>query len=701
MQNFEIHFSYPWLLLLLVAAVVLTLIPYFRLAKRYRRTRNRITSIVLHLIVMVLAIHYQIPNEQNELILLVDVSETEERSKEQREELIQILLNDCEKSDVKVGIVTFGFDQEYALPLTYELEDAYDTYLEANLPDTSATNIAAALEYAKGLFENPETAKIVLITDGKETDEEATSVIGGISAQGTKVDVAYVGSSYEGNDVQLIGVELPDYHVNVNEECLIKISVQSDVSTTATIELYDNDEVNAETGAQTVNINAGTQTITFKHTFTSEGIHELKFKISLDGDLLQENNVYSSYLYLEVFNDILVLERRAGESVGIETVLNLNNDLPYHLDVKAVTDDEVPMTIDQLRLYDQVILNNIANKDLPDGFDILLQEYVSVYGGGLFTVGGNDDLGAANAYNRQDMYNTLYQEMLPVQAINYTPPVGVMVIIDRSGSMGGSDNYGQSKLDWAKAGAVACLNALSERDYIGVMTLDNEQSTVLEMTPRTQGTKIREAINSIEDTSGGTVFPEAIQGAGIALRALGDKVARKHIILVTDGEVGDDQAEAYEGYIQAFYETDGITLSVVGVDMVKGSTAYEKMQHAAVDLGHGRVYAVKASELLDTMRDDLNAPEIEEVNYEEFKPIVNDLSSSLVQGLERGEEWERNRLNVTLDGFYGVKVKADAELILTGDYQVPLYAQWKYGQGMVGSFMCDLGGVWSSEFINN
>lgn len=67
-----------WWLLLLIPAVVLTLIPYFRLSKKYRRTRNRIISIILHLTAMTLAIFvlagiqftYQDNNLENEIILL-------------------------------------------------------------------------------------------------------------------------------------------------------------------------------------------------------------------------------------------------------------------------------------------------------------------------------------------------------------------------------------------------------------------------------------------------------------------------------------------------------------------------------------------------------------------------------------------------------------------------------------------------------
>ena len=32
---------------------------------------------------------------------------------------------------------------------------------------------------------------------------------------------------------------------------------------------------------------------------------------------------------------------------------------------------------------------------------------------------------------------------------------------------------------------------------------------------------------------------------------------------------------------------------------------------------------------------------------------------------------------------------------------VPIYAEWKYGNGSVGSFMCDLSGIWSDTFMTD
>lgn len=709
MQNFSISFSAsPWWLLLLIPAVVLTLIPYFRLSKRYRRTRNRIGSIILHLTVMTLIIatvvgmtfHYEIPNDENEIIVLVDMSDTEEQSQEQRDAFVDQVLEYSQFDNYKVGVVTFGFDQRYAVPLTYEVNEIYDAYLAAELPDTSATNLADALEYTRKLFNNPQTAKIVLVTDGKETDGNAASnAIRAVAAQGTKLDVAYVPSAYEGNDVQIVGVELPDYHVNVNEECKIKVLLQSRTSTMVTVELTDEGEANSDVISQSFDIVEGNQTLSFGYTFKWEGLHELRFKITTKGDLLQENNVYSTYLYLEVYNNILILESVDDSSLKLAEMLNNDLALPYNITIKNIQAEDLPKTTNELRLYDQVILNNIANSDMPDGFMEELEAYVNQYGGGLFTVGGKDANGNAHAYNRADMAGTLYQQMLPVQAINYTPPVGVMLIIDRSGSMDSADNYGDIKLEAAKSGAASCLRALTERDYVGIMTLDDTQAMILPMTSRTKESEILAAINTIDSSSGGTVFSNAVDRAGSELRLL-KQVDKRHIMIVTDGAISSEDLEEFRAEVESLYQTDGITVSIVAIGL--SATDKVTMEEVLTPNG-GKVYAVSnTNELVRLMREDLNAPEITEVVPEEFNPIVNDLTSPLVQGIERLEGIQNvNKLSVTLDGFFGVKARASQYVVLMGDYEVPIYAQWKYGNGTVGSFMCDLTGDWSAEFMEN
>lgn len=729
MRNFSIHFQNPWLLLLLIPAFALTIVLYLLLNKKFRRTRNRIVSIVLHSVVVTLCVfvlagisfRYDVANLENEIILLVDVSETEEQSADRRDEFIRTVISEGGYDGYKMGVVTFGFDQRYAVPLTYRTERIFEDYQNAEKPDTSATNIAGALRFVseQNLFSNPETAKIVLVTDGKETDEKATSVIGVLARKGITVDTVCISSSYEEDVVQVKGIDFPDYHINQDESFPLGVRLQCKQAVeSAKISVYDNGVLaegmsKPSTDEDPLSLAAGEQVIDFSAVFTSQGLHEITVNIEVDGKDLTFNNRFSSYYYLEQFSHVLIIEHAAGESDALKALLEDNNIYEGKVDeLNLSAYEKLPTTIDDLRVYDQIILNNVSNADMrnlptpetvstedgKDWFVKLLYSYVYEYGGGLLTVGGSEGEGVdlkAHAYNREDMYNTLYQELLPVQVIDYTPPVAVMIIIDISGSMGSGEDG--TPLYYAKQGAISCLSALNDRDYVGIMTLDTVYGTILPLTRRTEETRIREAILGI-GTGDSTVFSSAIKSAGERLRQQKD-VDKRHIVIVSDGMPGENE-DVYLTIAEELYRTSGVTISFVGVDM-EANDSYNAMKKLT-DIAGGQIHSASGRELIDEMRNDLNAPAIKEFKPEEFYPIVQEELSPVFNNVEFGNEDNRRLFRVPLGGFYGVKKRESAEVLLAGDYEVPIYAQWKYGKGMVGSFMCDLGASsssWSTKFM--
>ena len=706
-MNFEICFDHPWLLLLLIPAALFTFIPYFRIKKRYRRTRNRIISLVLHSIVMVLSIallsgfyvRYYEPNNENEMIVLVDVSDTGALSATKRDAFVETVIDECSYEHVRVGVVTFGFDQVYAAPLTYNYDDAFDAYMDAlqtRMPDTSATNLAGALEYAKDLFNYPKTAKIVVITDGKETDGKALSTLTDITSKGISVDVAYLPSNYSDVDAQILNVLMPEQHVELGKDCEIGVVIRSDETMeNVTLKLLDNDNVvNEAEGVKTITLTQDEQTIYFKHSFDDEGLHEIKFQLVLE-DGRTMNNVYCAYYNMQLFNKILIVESEAETSNDLISMLNEKSE--YEMTPICIFSSDMPLTVDGLREYDQVILNNVGYDDMPDGFEYTMKQYVEVYGGGVLTLGGNDAAGNAHAYDKKEMYGTAYQSMLPIQVDTYTPPIGVMFVLDASGSMMQGNDHGGTYFYSARQGVIAGLDVLYDRDYVGIMTLDTYQSMILEMTPRTQETKITEAISNLACDGGSTVFSNALRTAGESLRAL-KEVSKRHVIIISDGIT--DGADTYLPIVKDFYDTDKITFSVIGVNMTDSSREAMKTLTAT---GNGRLYEARStSDFVNSVQDDLLIPTVKEKNDEPFSPIIYDATSPLVQGLARGEGADRNRLTVTLGGLYGGKVKKDADLILMGEYEVPVYAQWKLGAGTVGSFMCDLQATtWSASFMSD
>ena len=90
------------------------------------------------------------------------------------------------------------------------------------------------------------------------------------------------------------------------------------------------------------------------------------------------------------------------------------------------------------------------------------------------------------------------------------------------------------------------------------------------------------------------------------------------------------------------------------------------------------------------MQEDLSIPAFKEVKYNPFQPTLH-ASSSITQGIAQADI-------PMLSGFYYSQLKDGATTIISKG-SAPIYAHWNYGKGMVGSFMCDLNGTWSADFI--
>ncbi len=703
MTNFRINFENPWFLLLLIPAAAFTLIPYFRAAKKYRRTRNRITSMALHGLVMLLAVcvlsginfKYDVPNDKNEVILLVDKSFSSDKSNEEKDQFVYEVLHSID-DEFNVGVVTFGYDQILAAELSSDPDEVYSAYMRSPTPNGTATDIASALSYASTLFTNPEAGRIVLLSDGMETDGTAESTIKEVAAAGLKVDTVHFPDEHD-NEVQLTGVTLPDKTIRHGETFELTLDLESDYEGEAVITMYDDATMIGE--SVTLNLIKGPQSITLEAILPIPGLHRLAFEIESASDTVALNNAYNAYVYIDVFDQLLIVESIADESESLRGIISEDMNVTV---VNAGDTDAMPTTIDQMRNYDEVILVNVAKADMPKGFDELLYKYVSEIGGGLFTVCGNkedsdpnDDRWEANAFTRTDMYNSVYQKLLPVEVIEYTPPVGVVIILDVSGSMydpTGTVPYTKSKLYAAQQGAIAIADyALTERDYVGIMTFEENYSDILELTPRTERNKILSAIENIPKNGGATIFTSALNHAGSALVSHTD-IEKKHIILITDGEPNDKEEE-YGAAIKRNADL-GITMSIYGIDctssantlMTRALTTYAKQ---SADTYHN---VTDLSQLASQMRVDFETSPIKEVNYGEFRPTVENYSS-VTAGIASADI-------PTLDGFYGTKLKDGATEILGGGF-VPIYAEWGVGNGRVGSFMCDLNGTWSEEFIKD
>ena len=733
MSDYTVNFTFsPWLLLLIIPAIALIVATFF-LGKRRKLTLNRILAAILQSIVFVLCIFavaginvsYDEDNAQNELVILVDNSFTTRNTQTEIDDFIHEVLR-VNNGLSQVAIVTFGYDQKVLLEMGYhDPEDAYTVYTiyaQQSPPEDSATDIAAALQFvwnpitkSSDLIKHPETAKILLISDGLQTDQDALGVVRRLAMDGINVDTTFF-SEGAVSDASIVEAKFPEKKLTVGETFTIELTLKSSYQGQVNVIFEDRNEngiVNNRT-RENLTLNVGTQTLRMTHSFDIPGHHEMTFRIQTE-DTVAENNVYYVYYDLSGYNQILIIEKYPGESNSLVSLFRSRPDSEFLFVTTAQIDDHtsIPTSADMMAQYNEIILYNIARSDMTDEFERNLYTYVNDLGGGLFTVGGyekdengnilsteigNQRVPRQHSYLEDDLKDSIYQSMLPVVAEPYTPPLGVVFIIDTSSSM--RYNYGNgtylTRLDAAIDGAISCLDILNQADFVGVVSLEEDYTTIIDMTPMTQRSLIEEAIKDIADSTegGGTDYTSALTAAGNTLNTLSD-IERKHIVLLSDGFPGD-QMVSYTRIMGDLYMRTGITISVVAIGNNNQSADMEEL--ARVGGGSYECFEIGETQtgVPELVSKDLKFDELKGVAVLDYSPSIGQ-RTSLLNGIN-----EDDLAALTLTGFFTTHAKnyGNVQTVLTAKY-VPLYAQWEFGNGRVGSIMIDLERVFSRELLGS
>lgn len=669
----SMEFDNPWLLLLIIPAVALMLLPYFRLPKQHRRTRNRVISLVLHSLILVLTVlmlsglsfSYTQINVKKDVVLLVDASDSIEASEDDMSDFIKSVLADVEP-DYNIGVVTFANGCVYSSRMSandIDVDKIFSGQTEA--PSGDATDISAALLYSRELLASPENGRIILLSDGQQTDGNALVTVKALADEGVRVDTVYFPSEGYDDEVMISSVEVQ----LTDDVANILVTTQSTNAQAAVLTLYDNDVPAAE---QTVNLSGGQDVFSFEQSMSASAMHVIRVDIRVERDTLTENNTCYSFANLKTATKTLLVD---GSGKGAEALKGL---MDGNFDVTLTTPDRLPTSIEELCGYNEVIFMNVANSDLPAGFDVILSDYVQLYGGGLYTIGGG------KSYIRDDMVDTKYQELLPVEANTDAKSLGLLLIIDSSSSMDEIVDGGTTRMELAIEAAVASVEALSPDDYVGVVSFNTQATAVVEMSSMERKDSIIRNIRGIE-TATGTYYYNALDVARNMLQTF-SATELKHVIFLTDGEPVDADKAGFMDLIDRMARND-ITISTIALGAsVSTDTAKEMAER-----GGGRFYSVeRESELTRIMVEETTTAAGRYYNELLFTPVIISHTSA-VAGIKELPQ---------LGGYYGTRLKDGATMVL-GYEGSPIYAEWRCGLGRVGSFMCDLEGNWSAEYFTD
>ena len=681
----NISFDNAYLLFIIVPLLLLILVPFFIAVRKENKSKSTTASLILHIII-VLCITFAIAGTvitavitRTEVYVVADVSFSANKNLDKIDDYISEVKNNLPRNS-KLGIVCFGKDCE----ILTELGEKPISVKNASVDD-SATDISSALTYTSGLFGNDCLKRIVLITDGKETDADASSrlikAVEKLYSEGIAIDAVYIDDNISADDkeVQLTGVDFTQ-STYLNHEVTADVLIQSNQKSNAILSLFSKGE---KIDSQALTLTKGYNVFSFDLPTSETGVFDYTVEISSEDDALDINNGYSfTQSVTGELNVLLITE----SSYDVDKAKSLYGDRAT-IDSYVITKKkrDVPCSIEELTKYDEIIISGVDVRSLNNytAFIVAIDQAVSQFGKSLVTMG---DL---KIQNKTDDILKQFEDILPVKfGNNEQDPKLYAIVIDSSRSM---QNF--SRLLIAKQAAVQLLEFLGENDYVMIVNFWGEINVLQSPTRASESNKedLRVKINSIEPYQG-TVIGTALDKAGDLMVDLA--FDKKQIMLISDGMSYTLDTDTPSDVVARLYES-GITTSVIHAPPREEGMATLKGIAAA---GGGEYYEITTEE---------------ELNDVMFSEIADDVTESVIETptavkIKLDRDGVINGITSLPDvfGYAYAKSKSSATTVLALDYvkssgatvEVPLYSYWDYGEGKVVSFTSTFSGEWISAW---
>lgn len=697
----SISFDNPYWLLIAIPLIAAVLIPFFISVSKDNRTKGWITSLIIHIVIIVSIalsaaglVHTTVMT-RTKVYVVADVSYSSERNLDKIDEYIK-QIEDNLPSKSMMGVICFGKDVQILTSAGKEVRSVKEATV-----DDSGTDIAKALDYTANLFGAGEIKRIVLITDGFSTtkDGDTAAAVERTVAKGIQIDAIYLDNNLrEGeSEIQISDVEFTSA-TYLNHDSTLKMLIESNVANDVILDLYVKSGDQTEyTPISTTGFKAdiGMNIATFDLPTDVSGVFDYKIEMSPSADSSPYNNTY--YFTQTVAGQrsvLLVTEKRAD----VTAIQSLYGDMAV-IDSYIVTDSNgrIPYTIEDLVKYDEIILSNVDIRKIDNiyAFIASVDLAVSQYGKSLITMG---DL---SMQNQDDERFELLEELLPVSFGNANKGEKLYtIVIDISRSMYHSR---PRQLLIAKEAATKLVSLLNDDDTVAFVTLAGEAR--VELTP-TKVSECREElysmIQSVEPTQG-TLVGEALNMAYELMCDL--PFEEKQVMLISDGKQYKNEAIGAKDVAVMMNDAD-ISLSTISV-----LTHPPQYPNGHVD---GCIFLRELAELGGGINYDfLDENKLSELIFAE---VADDLTDAVVEKqsnvsieIFRDDTVEGLLSIPDVYGYVNSKQKLDATMVLSVDYEkssgniisVPLYSYREHGNGRVATFTSSVSGDWLSGWSSN
>ena len=575
----------------------------------------------------------------------------------------------------------------------------------ANVPDTTAlrrlgtgqdadrlallapesTNLEQALAAARAEIPSSSNGRIVLFSDGRQTDGDALRAAERLAAERVPVftrpmPVRDVGDTW----IEDVRVAQPAVAQNPTE---IEVVVGSQVAQPAGISVREGSRVLAHLRRD---VTAGATSVRLEVSFETAGPHLVEAVVDAERDVVSENNTLAREVRVEPRPRLLYVHAAAGQAAAAAASLARGTATPVSgqsavvpnalsrsgIEITMVRPEALPRRADAFDRWNVVLLDNVPRATLSTETMSALAAWVEERGGGLFFAGGQAVFGEGIEVAQRGYRHTDIERVLPVTFDrDDEPAVALVIVLDRSWSMNGT------AMELSKAAAEGAANALAPSQMLGVLTF-NDASTWDVPLARVRESRpgLHEAIDRIKASGPTAIFP-ALRNAYEALA--GVRVRAKHVILLSDGQ---SDPEDFEGLVRKM-SAGHITVSTVAL----GPEADAGLLRNLANWGGGRSYVVQDArqipEIFVTEARNASTPEREDatnIPARVLEPLPFLAAPGTLPALQGRNLVTRKPQAIQWLGTPG------------GD---PLLSTWPAGLGRTAMFAADLDGGWTRDWL--
>lgn len=545
--------------------------------------------------------------------------------------------------------------------------------------DRSGTDIESALRLGTALAPSDARRRVVLISDGRQTLNDATGVARQAAEQGVPIDVVVIDPRTD-QGAATVGIDAPD-RLELGETFPLRASIEAEKDGPATVRLYNGSEIVEE---RTVDLVAGANEVTFEVAADKLGASRFRVEVEADGDTQRENDAFSTVVQVTGAENVLLVEDKEGEADWLDAALSAGG-----IDVTVVDTADIP-PLDELSGYASIVLVDVREASLsPDQVEAL-DTAVRQLGVGMMTVGGGSSYGVGG-YLGSDL-----EKMLPVISDitdeSRHQPVAQVFAIDTSESMGAchcaeggtADNRlprGATKTGIAAAAASDSIQAMYPSDEVGIVGFATSADWLLDLQAAPDVDAVTEALGTIKPLGNTNL----VAGLNTAVEGVLESQAEiRHVVLFSDGFTEAVNYRVLESAARKALEK-GVTVSVIGT----GEGAFDELAQVA-NAGGGRYYpGANLTEIPSLMVKETMLASRNFIQEGEFYPTVTS-RRAVVDDLSEAPP---------LTGYVGTTARPTAQTMLTvGEESDPLLATWRYGLGRVTSWTSDADGGWTTAW---